>query len=81
LLDEPSLGLAPLIVERVLESVLALRDEGVTVVLVEQNAHRAIELADRTYVLRTGQIRMRGTREELVSRAELADLYLGVERT
>jgi branched-chain amino acid transport system ATP-binding protein len=80
LLDEPSLGLAPMMVERVLESVLALRDEGVTVVLVEQNAHRAIELADRTYVLRTGQIRMRGTREELVSRAELADLYLGVER-
>ena len=81
LLDEPSLGLAPMMVERVLESVLALRDDGVTVVLVEQNAHRAIELADRTYVLRTGQIRMRGTREELVSRAELADLYLGVERT
>ena len=56
LLDEPSLGLAPLMVERVLESVLALRDDGVTVLLVEQNAHRAIELADRTYVLRTGQI-------------------------
>ncbi len=58
LLDEPSLGLAPMMVERVLESVLALRDDGVTVVLVEQNAHRAIELADRTYVLRTGQIRI-----------------------
>jgi branched-chain amino acid transport system ATP-binding protein len=78
LLDEPSLGLAPMMVERVLESVLALRDDGVTVVLVEQIAHRAIELADRTYVLRGGQVRMRGTRDELLSRGELADLYLGV---
>jgi branched-chain amino acid transport system ATP-binding protein len=79
LLDEPSLGLAPLIVEKVFESVVALRDDGVTVLLVEQNAHRAVELSDRTYVLRTGQVVASGTATELDGTADLAELYLGVQ--
>jgi branched-chain amino acid transport system ATP-binding protein len=79
LLDEPSLGLAPLIVEKVFESVVALRDDGVTVLLVEQNAHRAVELSDRTYVLRTGQVVASGTAGELAGTADLAELYLGVK--
>jgi len=56
LLDEPSLGLAPKVVEEVFEAVVALRDEGLAVVLVEQNAKRAAELSDVTYVLRNGQL-------------------------
>jgi branched-chain amino acid transport system ATP-binding protein len=55
LLDEPSLGLAPKVVEEVFQAVVRLRDEGLAVVLVEQNAKRAAELADVTYVLRNGQ--------------------------
>jgi len=56
LLDEPSLGLAPTVVEEVFEAVARLRDEGLAVVLVEQNAKRAAELADMTYVLHNGQV-------------------------
>jgi len=78
LLDEPSLGLAPLLVEEVFESIVALRQDGVTILLVEQNAHRAVELSDRTYVLRTGQVVASGTADELAGTADLAALYLGV---
>jgi branched-chain amino acid transport system ATP-binding protein len=79
LLDEPSLGLAPLVVEQVFESVVALRRDGVTVLLVEQNAHRAVELSDRTYVLRTGEVVASGTADELAGTIDLAALYLGVQ--
>jgi branched-chain amino acid transport system ATP-binding protein len=66
LLDEPTLGLAPLIVDRVFEILQELKEEGVTILLVEQNAARTIEVADRTYVMRTGgRIAMHGTAEEL----------------
>jgi branched-chain amino acid transport system ATP-binding protein len=79
LLDEPSLGLAPLLVEEVFESIVALRRDGVTVLLIEQNAHRAVELSDRTYVLRTGHIVASGTANELAGAVDLAALYLGVQ--
>jgi branched-chain amino acid transport system ATP-binding protein len=78
LLDEPSLGLAPLVVDRVFEILAELRGDGVTVLLVEQNAARTIAFADRTYVLRTGEIAASGTAAELADDTDIADLYLGV---
>jgi branched-chain amino acid transport system ATP-binding protein len=79
LLDEPSLGLAPLIVEAVFDTLAELRDQGVTLLLVEQNALAAVEFADRTYVLRNGSIELEGTREELLASSELESAYLGFE--
>jgi branched-chain amino acid transport system ATP-binding protein len=78
LLDEPSLGLAPLVIDVVFETLAALRDAGVTVLLVEQNAARTMALADRTYVLRNGAVSVSGTRSELAGRTDLAQIYLGV---
>jgi branched-chain amino acid transport system ATP-binding protein len=77
LLDEPSLGLAPLVVDLVFEALEQLRVDGVTILLVEQNAARAIELADRSYVMRTGRLELAGTRDELLERTDLAEIYLG----
>ena len=76
LLDEPSLGLAPRVVDRVFETIAALRDDGVTVLLVEQNAARAAALADRTYVLGNGGVVAHGDREAM-STADFATAYLG----
>jgi branched-chain amino acid transport system ATP-binding protein len=78
LLDEPSLGLAPIVVDLVLDTLAALRDDGLTILLVEQNATQTVEFADRTYVLRNGLVAASGTRDELVATADLADLYLGL---
>jgi branched-chain amino acid transport system ATP-binding protein len=77
LLDEPSLGLAPLMIDLVFEILGELRDEGVTILLVEQNAARAVELADRSYVLRTGSISFSGSRERLLAEEDFAAAYLG----
>jgi len=77
LLDEPSLGLAPLLVDRVFEAVDEIRRDGVTVLLVEQNVARTIELADRTYVLRSGRIALSGPRAELARAGALDAAYLG----
>jgi branched-chain amino acid transport system ATP-binding protein len=77
LLDEPSLGLAPIMIDRVFETLQQLRESGVTVLLVEQNATRAVALADRSYVLRTGRVGLSGTREELLQTADFAAAYLG----
>jgi branched-chain amino acid transport system ATP-binding protein len=77
LLDEPSFGLAPLIVERVMEELAQLREDGITVLLIEQVAGIAVELADRTYVLRNGEVELTGDREELLARADFAAAYLG----
>ncbi len=76
MLDEPSLGLAPQLVDTVFELVTELRDEGTTVLLVEQNAARAIGLADRSYIMRNGSVVRYGTRDELL-REDIADLFLG----
>ncbi|MCP9486010.1 MAG: ATP-binding cassette domain-containing protein [Gaiellaceae bacterium MAG52_C11] len=78
LLDEPSLGLAPLMVDVVFDTLAQLRDSGTTILLVEQNAAATVELADRTYVLRTGRIVTSGTREELLASTDVAEAYLGV---
>jgi branched-chain amino acid transport system ATP-binding protein len=76
LLDEPSLGLAPLLVDQVFETIAEIRRGGSTVLLVEQNIRRTVELADRTYVLRSGRIALSGTRAEL-ARSELDAAFLG----
>ena len=78
LLDEPSLGLAPLMVDHVFDELAELRDEGATILLVEQNAKRTVELADRTYVLRTGTVDCTGTREELLAEADFEAAYFGI---
>lgn len=77
LLDEPSLGLAPLLVDLVFETVAELRRDGVTILLVEQNIRRTIELADRTYILRSGRLVLSGSRAELARIHELEAAYLG----
>jgi len=78
LLDEPSLGLAPLIVDLVFETLVALRDEGLTVLLVEQNAARTVDVADRTYVLRPGgYVEFEGTAAELHAISDFDTQYLG----
>ena len=77
LLDEPSLGLAPLIIARFFETIEQLREEGVTVFLVEQNANQALKLADRGYVLENGRIVMEGSGQELLADARVREAYLG----
>ena len=77
LLDEPSLGLAPQLVERVLETVEDIRREGITVLLVEQKGLQAVALADRTYVLRSGRIVLAGSRADLSAAGEFDAAYLG----
>ena len=77
LLDEPSLGLAPLIVKRVFDTLADLRRQGITMLLVEQNALRALRLADRAYVMELGKLVMRGTGQELLRDEGVARTYLG----
>src|SRR5690242_1155554 len=80
LLDEPTLGLAPLMVDRVFEILDELRKDGVTILLVEQNAARTVEIADHTYVMRSGgRIEFHGTAEELSRRADFETAYIGME--
>jgi branched-chain amino acid transport system ATP-binding protein len=79
LLDEPTLGLAPLIVDQVFEILQELHAEGVTILLVEQNAARTIEVADRTYVMRSGgRIELHGTAEELHRMGDFETAYIGM---
>jgi len=77
LLDEPSLGLAPLIIQQIFEIIEKLRDEGVTIFLVEQNAHQALRIADRGYVLENGRIVMSGTGNALLNDDSVRKAYLG----
>jgi branched-chain amino acid transport system ATP-binding protein len=77
LLDEPSLGLAPLIVGRIFSVIARLKSEGVTILLVEQNARKALEVADRAYVLETGLVALSGTARELAANPEIERAYLG----
>jgi len=77
LLDEPSLGLAPLIVRQIFSVLRELGKSGKTIFLVEQNANHALKLADRAYVMVTGEIRMTGTGAELLANPEIRDAYLG----
>ena len=77
LLDEPSLGLAPLVVEDVFRLLRELRDEGVTILLVEQNARKTLAFADRAYVLRAGQIALSGAGASLPRIDDVERAYLG----
>ncbi len=77
LLDEPTLGLAPLIIAQIFEIIQTIRDEGVTVFLVEQNANRALQIADRAYVLETGKVIMEDTGQNLLANDEVRKAYLG----
>jgi len=77
LLDEPSLGLAPLIVQQVFRIVADIRKRGTTVLLVEQNAHMALSVADRGYVLETGRLLVSGKPEELWDNDDVRAAYLG----
>jgi branched-chain amino acid transport system ATP-binding protein len=78
LLDEPSLGLAPKLVEGLFTLVAHLRERGLTILLVEQNAYQALEIADRAYVLRSGQIEAACSADELRDEQELMQAYLGL---
>jgi branched-chain amino acid transport system ATP-binding protein len=78
LLDEPSLGLAPRVVDEVFAALAALRAEGVTILLVEQSAARTIDFADRTYVLSGGRIELEGTRDELRGDERIERAYFGL---
>ncbi|WP_246998162.1 ABC transporter ATP-binding protein [Halosolutus gelatinilyticus] len=78
LLDEPTEGLAPYIVRDVMDIVADLNDRGITVLLVEQNVHVCLELADRNYVINQGEIVYEGTSDELRADEEILDRYLGV---
>ncbi|NLP31928.1 MAG: ABC transporter ATP-binding protein [Oligella ureolytica] len=77
LLDEPTLGLAPLIIEQIFEIIKTIRDEGITVFLVEQNANKALQIADRGYVLETGRIVLHDTGANLLLNDEVGKAYLG----
>ncbi len=77
LLDEPSLGLAPIIVNQIFERLKDIAAGGITILLVEQNANLALQLADRAYVLVNGNISMQGSGKELLNNKEIKDAYLG----
>lgn len=78
LLDEPSLGLAPLVVKQIFSVLRELTDQGMTLLLVEQNAHHALKLANRAYVLVNGEIRLSGSGAELLDNPEVRNAYLGM---
>lgn len=77
LLDEPSMGLAPLMVQEVFSEIIKMRDMGVTILLVEQNATAALQVADRAYVMETGEIILEGASEDLMQNPEVRRAYLG----
>ena len=77
LMDEPSLGLAPVIIDDIAKLILKLRDSGVSIVLVEQNAHLALKLANNGYVMETGRIALEGAADDLMHDPEVARVYLG----
>jgi branched-chain amino acid transport system ATP-binding protein len=77
LLDEPSMGLAPTIIDQVFEVIAKLRSRGTTILLVEQNAERALTIADKAFVLESGKIVLSGTGAELLRNQQVADAYFG----
>ena len=77
LLDEPSMGLAPVLVEMIFETIKKINDQGTTILLVEQNALAALNVADRAYVLESGSIKMSGKARDLISNDEVTKAYLG----
>ncbi len=77
LLDEPSMGLAPNLVAEIFDIITDVKAEGVTVLVVEQNAHKALSIADRAYVLETGSLVLSGTGKELLTSDKVREAYLG----
>ena len=77
LLDEPSLGLAPLLVQQIFGIIRAINEQGTTVVLVEQNARQALRIAQRAYVLETGALAVEGSAEQLARDPRVREAYLG----
>lgn len=77
LLDEPSLGLAPIIIQQIFQIIEQLREEGVTIFLVEQNAHQALKLADRGYVMEHGHIVLEDSGANLLANEDVKKAYLG----
>ena len=80
MMDEPSLGLAPLIVKSIFEIIKTINKEGITVLLIEQNANMALKIADKGYVMETGEIKMEGTGAELLANEEIKEAYLGKQK-
>ncbi len=78
ILDEPSIGLSPLVVQQMFSLIETLHKQGVTILLVEQNIHQALKIADYGFVLKTGEIAMQGTGAELIADPEIQKAYMGV---
>jgi len=78
MLDEPSLGLSPLLVQTIFELISTIAKEGITVLLVEQNVRQALKLSDRAYVLENGSISLEGTAEEISNNPDVKKAYLGL---
>ncbi|HEY8392850.1 MAG TPA: ABC transporter ATP-binding protein [Capillibacterium sp.] len=81
MMDEPSLGLAPLLVKEIFRIIKEINQQGVTILLIEQNANAALQIADRGYVLETGRIVLSGTGRELLANPEVKAAYLGKKRS
>ncbi|OGP74305.1 MAG: ABC transporter ATP-binding protein [Deltaproteobacteria bacterium RBG_16_50_11] len=78
ILDEPSLGLAPLIIDKLFETIRTIHEEGITVLLVEQNAIKSLGIADRGYVLESGKVVLSGSKSELYGNEDVRRAYLGI---
>ena len=78
--DEPSLGLAPALVDQIFELIARLHQRGVTILLVEQNVERSLEIVDRAYLMNTGLIENQGTARQLRSHADIESVYMGVKQ-
>ena len=76
--DEPSLGLAPIIVQEIFHTIESLKDTGATILLIEQNVQRCLEIADYGYVMENGQITLQGNGKELLANEHLKKAYLGI---
>lgn len=77
MLDEPSMGLAPVLVDMIFDTIAAIRDQGITILLIEQNASAALEIADRAYVLESGSVKMSGLAKDLRKDDQVTKAYLG----
>ena len=76
--DEPSYGLAPLLVKEMFKVIQGLREQGITILLIEQNVHQSLEIADRAYVLENGRISLQGDSDELLQSDYVRKAYLGL---
>ncbi len=81
MMDEPSLGLAPLVVRNIFEIIRQINENGITVLLIEQNANMALKIADLAYVMETGRITMSGPGKELLANEQIREAYLGKSKT